>query len=260
MFAELVERSAARSGSWLCVGLDPRPEQIPASFGSTAHGMLRYVQWLVGETAPWAAAYKANLAFYLRWGPPGLRALQRIVECIHAEAEGPLILDAKWGDISSTAAAYAAAAERLGVDAVTCSVYMGEDAVTPLLAKGLFAFVLTLPSNPSSQEVVDHGHPPLYLKVTELAARLERERPGQVGLVVGATRPTAAGEVHRAAPHLPWLVPGVGPQGGQLAQVLEAAPSHVSLVNMSRAVAGAADPAVAARQLAQQIRAARERA
>ncbi|MFO8034973.1 MAG: orotidine-5'-phosphate decarboxylase [Candidatus Bipolaricaulota bacterium] len=258
MFLSRLEEGVARSQSWLCVGLDPRAGEIPASFGGTARGMLRHLKRLVDSTEPRAAAYKANLAFYLSWGPPGLRVLSRIVEYIHASAGCPVILDGKWGDIASTAAAYAAAAERLGVDAVTSSVYMGQDAVTPLLEKGLFVFVLALPSNPASRGVVDHGEPPLYLEVTSLAVEMERQYPGLVGLVVGATRSAAAGRVYQAAPHLPWLVPGVGTQGGDLARILGAAPGHLVLVNVSRAVAGAADPAASAHELADRIQSAKE--
>ncbi len=258
MFLNSLERGVSKSGSSLCVGLDPQPEHIPTSYGSSARGMLRYARWLVDSTAPWAAAYKANLAFYLSWGAPGLSALGRIVNHIHNSAEAPVILDGKWGDIASTAAAYADAAGRLGVDALTCSVYMGQDAILPFLERGLFAFVLTLPSNEAARRVVNHGQPPLYLEVTSLAREWESEHPGQVGLVVGATQADAARMVHKAAPGLPWLAPGVGAQGGQLAHLIQAAPGHLLLINVSRAICTAADPAAVARQLVSAIESARE--
>ncbi len=258
MFLSKLERAVEHSGSWLCVGLDPRPDQVSQSYGPSARGLLRYCERLVDLTGTSAAAYKANLGFFLAWGAPGLRTLQRVTGYIHRHTEAPVIVDAKWGDIASTAQAYASAAEAVGADAVTCTAYMGTDAVVPFVERGVFTFVLALPSNPASRRVVDHGDPPNYLRVADLAVEVEREYPGLVGLVVGATRLEAAAHVYRAAGQLLWLVPGVGAQGGDLRAVVGVAPHQRMLINASRAVAGAQDPGQAAQDLAERIRSAKE--
>ncbi len=258
MFLSRLERAAERSGSWLCVGLDPRPNQIPQNYGPTARGLLRYCEQLVESTEASAAAYKANLGFFLTWGPPGLKVLERLTAYIHQHTEAPVILDAKWGDIASTAQAYAFAAQSVGVDALTCTVYMGADAVIPFVERGLYTFVLTLPSNPASHYMVDHGSPPNYLRVAGLAAEVERDFRGLVGLVVGATRLKAAAQVYRAAGQLMWLVPGVGAQGGDLREMLKVAPHQRMLINVSRAVAGAPEPGKAAQDFAERIRVVKE--
>ncbi len=257
VLVRLGERGGIRSGSGLCVGLDPRPAERPAAGGRDGGWLLEWAKRVVDATAPWTSAYKANLAFYLAWGAEGVEALGAAIDYIQATTACPVILDAKWGDISSTAEAYADAAARLKVDAVTASVYMGRDSVIPLLEKGLFVFVLALPTNSGARRVVDHGVPPLYAEVALLAAEMEKEYPQQVGLVVGATRVPEARRVHQAAPHLPWLVPGVGAQGGDVGKILSVASDHQVLVNVSRAVAGAPDPGAAAKSMAERIGAAR---
>ncbi|MGC9529076.1 MAG: orotidine-5'-phosphate decarboxylase [Candidatus Bipolaricaulaceae bacterium] len=243
-------------GGWrLCVGLDPHPELLPAAFPRTPRGVRAFLQWAIDQTAPFADAYKANAAFYEMWGSAGWRVLRKTVARVRGIAPRTLmVLDGKRGDISSTAAAYARAAAALGVDAVTISPYMGMPTAAAFLAAGLSAFVLTLPTNPAAQPLVDHGEPPLYLQVAQLVRRLAGRFPGRLGLVVGATRPEAARRLHHCAPELPWLVPGVGAQAGDLTALLAKVGGHDhAWVNASRSLLFAPDPAAAARALAQRL-------
>jgi orotidine 5'-phosphate decarboxylase subfamily 2 len=179
--------------------------------------------------------------------------LAEAITWIH-DADRLCILDAKRGDIASTAEAYARAAfDVLDADAITVVPYMGEDAIRPFLGHGRAVFIVTLPSNPAAGRIVEHGTPPLFLRVGELAAELSVEFAGQVGLVVGATRPDAAAALDRAAPGLAWLVPGLGAQGGDLAAFERAAPHDVVLYNVSRGIFADPSPGAAAKQWKEQI-------
>jgi orotidine 5'-phosphate decarboxylase subfamily 2 len=229
------------------VGLDPYPDRIPERFGAGTDGLRAFLAEIVEATLPHAAVYKPNAAFFEERGPEGLAALAEIIELVH-DAGRPVILDAKRGDIESTARAYARAAfDRLGADAITVVPYMGEDAVVPFLEHGGFVFLLTLPSNPSAAAIVETGTPPLYERVCGMAVDLDRRFPGQVGLVVGATRPGPARALHGLAPSLSWLVPGVGSQGGSPADFSAAlGAGHEAWVNVSRAILFDDDPGSAA--------------
>ena len=245
----LDEARAARRdvGGSLCVGLDPHPDRMPEPFAATTDGLRSFLADVVEKTLPHTSVYKPNAAFYEERGPEGLAVLREVIESVHG-AGRPVILDAKRGDIASTARSYARAAfDRLGADAITIVPYMGEDAVVPFLDRGRFVFLLALPSNPSAAAIVDHGSPPLYEAVGRLALDVERRYPGQVGLVVGATRPEQSLALHELAPELPWLVPGVGAQGGSLAALSAAlVGGHEAWVNVSRAILFDPEPDVAA--------------
>jgi orotidine-5'-phosphate decarboxylase len=205
-----------------------------------------------------AAAVKPNLAFYEAFGSAGIAALERLRAAIPGDV--PVLMDAKRGDIGSTAARQAVALfDALGADAVTVNPYLGEEAIAPLLNRtDRFAYVLCRTSNPGAAEVqglrvaADHttGTPeePLYARIARRAAAWGPG--GTVGLVVGATAPSELAEVRAIAPGLAVLVPGVGAQGGDVEAVLEAGPATAPpagarpggglLVNVSRGIAGAA--------------------
>ncbi len=245
----LDEARAARRdvGSSLCVGLDPHPDRMPEPFAATADGLRSFLAAIVERTLPHTSVYKPNAAFFEERGPEGLAVLREVIESVH-DAGRPVILDAKRGDIASTARSYARAAfDLLGADAITIVPYMGEDAVVPFLERGRFVFLLTLPSNPSAAAIVESGSPPLYERVVKMAIDLDRRYPGQVGLVVGATRPGPARTLHEIAPLLPWLVPGVGAQGGSVAGFSASlGGGHEAWVNVSRAILFDDDPGSAA--------------
>lgn len=263
-FARLEERMR-RQGTLLCVGLDPDARQLAAEEGAGAGERLwAWSRRVIEATADLAAAFKPNYAFYEAEGTAGLEALRRAIECAHAQGV-PVVLDGKRGDIGHSSSAYARAAfEVWGADAITVSPYMGRDSVeafTRYEDRGVYLLCHT--SNPGAsdlQERMVEGRP-LYHLVAELAARWNDN--GNMGLVAGATYPEAIRELRAVVPELPLLVPGVGAQGGDLAQAVAAgldAQGGGLLVNASRSVSGAADPRAAAASLRDALAAARQAA
>jgi uridine monophosphate synthetase len=251
-FFELLNERA--KSTLLCVGLDPRSTSADAAAAECIT--------LIDQTKQYAAAYKPNAAFFEFFGKEGWSALERVIK--HVPAHIPVILDAKRGDIADTAVAYASSAfTHLGAHAITAAPYMGGDSLAPFLKhadRGVF--VLCKTSNKGSNELQTlrlEGGKQLFIAVAE---RAEQHWNGNknIGLVVGATDPTAIQQVRAAAPSLWFLVPGVGTQGGDLAATLKAglrADGSGLLINVSRAIAGAKDPQEAARVLNSQINDAR---
>ncbi len=262
-FFDKLTAAIARNDSLLCVGLDPVPEAVPAAYRHAAHPILAWNQAVIAATADLVCAYKPNIAFYEALGD-GLVTLRATLAAIPPNI--PIILDAKRGDIGSTAAAYARALfDDLGADAVTLSPYLGHDSIAPFAAyadRGLF--VLCHTSNPGAADLqellIDHGPPggePLYVQVARQAMTWSPHQ--NVGLVVGATYPTALAAARAVAPHAWFLVPGVGSQGGDLAAAVAAAlrsDGQGMVINASRAITQAADPRHAAEHLRAAIQAA----
>ena len=254
-FAALEARSRAVD-SLLCVGLDPHPSDLPAPTAAQARDFcLR----LIAATADQVAAFKPNAAFFEALGPEGWQALGEVIAAIPAGI--PVILDAKRGDIASTADAYARSAfEMLGAHAITLSPYLGHDSLEPFLkdpARGCFLLCKT--SNPGAGDlqdlIIEGGAATLYEKVAQLAQSWNTA--GNIGLVVGATQPEALRRARQSAPDLWFLVPGVGAQGGDLAIALEnglRSDGMGILLNVSRSVARAADPRQAVSELNAAIR------
>jgi len=246
-------RASARSrSSVLCVGLDPEPERIPGG----AAGAARFCLDVIRRTADYAAAYKPNSAFWEQYGPDGLKALLEVRQ--GAPADIPFLYDAKRSDVGHTSAAYARAAfDALGMDAMTVHAYHGADSLaefTRYTSKGVYVVCRT--SNPGAADLqhLDAGGRPLYLQVAALAGRVNAA--GNVGLVVGATAPEQVAEVRAASP-LPFLLPGIGAQGGELEASLRAAwngDPAACLVNASRSVIYAADPGAEASALRDRMR------
>jgi orotidine 5'-phosphate decarboxylase subfamily 2 len=254
-FNARLDQAIEATGSLLCVGLDPLPERIDEPVAD-------FCRRMIDATAAAAVAFKPNIAFFEVLGPAGLADLITVLR--HLPEDRLMILDAKRGDIGSTAQAYARAAfHTFGADAVTVNPYLGGDAVAPFLAdpaKG--AFVLCHTSNPGAADfqTLDVGGRPLYLEVARQAAGWNTR--GNVGLVVGATYPEALAAVRAQAPDLPFLVPGIGAQGGALEDAVKAgrdAQERGLVVNSSRDIIFAGDPALAALRLRDAINAARVR-
>jgi uridine monophosphate synthetase len=270
-FYEKLQAAVERNQSLLCVGLDPNPQQAPARYRVEGDDAATIVAWnraIIEQTQDLVCAYKPNIAFYEALGAAGLAALRRTLALIPPHI--PIILDAKRGDIGSTAEAYARACfDDLRVDAVTLSPYLGRDSVEPFARyadKGLF--VLCHTSNPGAGEFQEleiadwrsldrEPNRPLYVHV----ARVATGWSSNVGLVVGATFPQAIADVRAAAPDAWFLVPGIGAQGGDLAATLAAglrADGSGVLINASRNIAGTADHGQAARAMRDAINRVRQ--
>ncbi len=259
-FFDRLTEIAQRRQSLLCVGLDPHPTHMPARFREAPNPLLAWNQEVIEATADIACCYKPNIAFYEALSD-GLETLRKTLAAIPINV--PVILDAKHGDIGSTAEAYALAVfEHLGVEAITVSPYLGEDSVRPFSRyanRGVF--VLCHTSNPGAadlQTLLVDGRP-LYLHVAERAPHWTDH--GNIGLVVGATYPQALAAVRAVAPDMWLLVPGVGAQGGDLEAAVRAglrADGMGLIINASRSIAQAEDPRAAAEALRAAINAARQ--
>jgi orotidine-5'-phosphate decarboxylase len=226
----------SETGSRLCVGLDPRPD---AGGAAAAGAFLRQV---IEETAPWAAAFKPNMAYFEAMGTSGIHLLEELLAAIPAEV--PVILDAKRSDIGETQKYYAQGYfAGWNVDAVTLNPFLGYDSLEPFLdwpGKGIYLLAVT--SNPGSadfqRQILLDGRAVFEL-VTALGDRAAAEgRATDVGFVVGLTN--AAGVLARI-PDLPLLVPGLGAQGGDLAALAAAERSAPDVINVSRGILYAGD-------------------
>ncbi|MEN8173983.1 MAG: orotidine-5'-phosphate decarboxylase, partial [Chloroflexota bacterium] len=263
-FTAFLEKRVTQVDSLLCIGLDPHRGDL-TEFSAQAAGA--FCTRLIEATADIAAAYKPNAAFFEALGPEGIVALQSVIAAV---PDGiPVLLDAKRGDIASTAEAYADAVYRvLGADAVTLSPYLGRDSIEPFIAdpkQGVFLLCKT--SNPGASdlqdlEVIDSsGTAPqrLYEHIATLAQTWNAHH--NLGLVVGATQVESLDNVRAAAPDLWFLTPGIGAQGGDLRAALRAglrADGLGMLIPVSRAIARADDPRETALALRSQINMERE--
>ncbi len=258
-FFEFLEQRCREVDSLLCVGLDPHADDLPQVAASAARDFcLR----LIEATSSVAAAFKPNSAFFEVFGAEGMQALQDVIAAV---PDGiPVILDAKRGDIGSTAQAYAQAAfQTLRAHAITVNPYLGQDSIAPFLETSSRAvFLLCKTSNPGAADLQDLlvAGRPVYVHVTHLAQQWNAN--GNIGLVVGATYPEVLAELREIAPELWFLAPGIGTQGGDLDAAISAGLREDGLgmlIPVSRAISRAKDPAIAARELRDAINAARRK-
>ncbi len=251
--ARLAER-ARDVGSLLCLGLDPAGCRDAAE-------MERFCATMLEAALPHVVAVKPNLAFFEQHGSAGLAVLERVRRLVPDTRL--VVLDAKRGDIGSTAEAHARALfDVWGADAVTVNPLLGGDAVAPFLARpGTAALLLARTSNPGAADFLEaplQDGRPLYRLIVERA--LTWSGAAEIGFVVGATAPAAVAEVRGLAPAAPLLLPGVGAQGGDLEAAVRAgldAAGGGILVPVSRGISGAADPGAAAAELCRRIEAVR---
>ena len=243
IFAKKLRAAQTRADSWLCVGLDTDADKIPPRAG----GVVAFNRAIIDATRDLVCAYKPNLAFYLARGSAGIDELAQTVAAIPRDI--PILLDAKFGDIESSARSYARFAfETLGVDAVTVSPYLGADALTPFLEyENRAVFLLAHTSNPTARDLqearVAPDDEPLYIRVARYARDLTgSSNPsglGHVGLVVGATFPQQLQAVRAANPAAVFLVPGIGAQGGNMAEAVEFGSTDAGIgpvINASRSI------------------------
>lgn len=209
---EKLRAASAKAGGFLSVGLEPCDDYLPQGFAPGIEGHERFLRLIIEATSGLVAAYKFNLAFFEALGPPGWDLLYRIRADVPAESF--IIADAKRGDIGTTAEHYARGLyESFGADSATVNPLMGRDACEPFLAyAGKLTFLLVLTSNPGADDFLLPGG--LYRDIATKAAMWNTRR--NIGFVVGATRPERVAEVRALAPEVPFLVPGVGAQGGEL--------------------------------------------
>ena len=265
-FFSFLEKRVDDCSSLLCVGLDPHSSELKEPTPASA---LDFCLNLIKQTAPYAAAFKPNAAFFEAFGAEGWTALKQVIEAIDEESKRlgsliPVILDAKRGDIASTAEAYAKSAfESLGAHCITLSPYLGKDSIDPFLnypEKGVFLLCKT--SNAGSMDlqnllVMPMGSDmpmPLYIYVAKLAEQWNEKN--NVGLVVGATHPQIMEMIRAAVPDLWFLSPGVGAQGGDLEIALKSGlreDGKGMLIPISRGISRAENPKLAAAEIRDEI-------
>ncbi|KJS71638.1 MAG: Orotidine 5'-phosphate decarboxylase [Comamonadaceae bacterium BICA1-1] len=270
-FVEMLYAAERRHQSLLCVGLDPDPARFPHPWRNDPARIYDFCAAIVDATADLALAFKPQIAYFAAHRAED--QLEHLLAHIRVAAPHvPIILDAKRGDIGSTAEQYAREAfERYGADAVTLSPFMGFDTIQPYLQyPGKGVFLLCRTSNPGGDELQNQrlasvpGQPLLYEHIARLAQG-PWNLSGQLGLVVGATYPEEIERVRTLAPTLPLLIPGVGAQGGDAAATVRAGwrgsaqqTQALIAVNSSRAILYASagpDFAQAARREAERTRA-----
>jgi orotidine-5'-phosphate decarboxylase len=264
-FNQQLQSAWASQGSMLCVGFDPDPKRLPASFQGKPEGIFEFCREIADATADLVCSFKPQFAYFA-----SQRAEAQLEKLIgHLKDKYPhipVILDSKRGDIGSTADQYALEAfERYGADAVTVNPYMGFDTIEPYLKHaGKGVIVLCRTSNPGGSDLqflnVNSGEP-LYLHVAKLASQ-KWNGSGQISLVVGATFPEEIAKVRAIVGDMPLLIPGIGAQGGDIDATIKAgrilnAPGTGMIINSSRAIlyaSAGSDFAQAARDIAQSTR------
>ena len=258
------EARARAANTLLCVGLDPEIGKVPERFQGLEYPLFAFNQWIIDETAQYAAAYKPNMAFYEARGVQGLHELELTIEYLRRRYPGWLtICDAKRADIGNTNRGYAVSVfDAMGFDAITLHPYLGREALQPFLEReDKLSIVLCRTSNPGAgelQDLVSDGKP-LWEHVAAKVAG-EWNEHGNCMLVVGATYPEEMKRIRVVAPELTFLVPGIGAQGGDVNAVVQAGADAQGLgliISSSRGVLYNADPAAAAKTLRDEINAAR---
>jgi orotidine-5'-phosphate decarboxylase len=242
-FRDQIEAAWASQRSMLCLGLDPDPQRFPASIGKGPKAILSFCKEIADSCADLVCAFKPQFAYFA-----SQRAEDQLEELIAhlktAHPHIPIILDAKRGDIGSTAEHYALEAfERYGADAVTVNPYMGKDSIEPYLQhSGKGVIILCRTSNPGGSDIQNlpiNSNQAVFEHVARLAK--EWDQAGQIALVVGATFPQEIARVRAIVGNMPLLIPGIGAQGGDIEATVAAGqitnrPGTGMMINSSRAI------------------------
>ncbi|WCL47766.1 orotidine-5'-phosphate decarboxylase [Leptospira sp. GIMC2001] len=231
--------------SLLTVGLDPEWEKLPDIIKKEKDPFFQFCKQIIDATGEFALGFKPNIAFFERFGWEGIRQFELVIEYIRKNFPDSIIIaDAKRGDLGNTAKEYAMYYfDRLNVDVLTVSPYMGRDTITPYLEHDRGSvFILCLTSNPSAIEFQkwkdkEHDIVPGYLHqaVAKLSTELNREYKGRVGIVTGGTRPSEIGLIREENPELLFLIPGFGAQGGDLEEIIQNSGKR-AFINSSRGI------------------------
>lgn len=252
-FKDKLEKAIVENQSLLCVGLDPDPEN-PKS-----RNQFLFNKKIIDQTANLVCCYKTQIAFFAAAGLKGLTDLKKTINYIKTAYQMPVILDAKRGDVENTSQMYAKEAfDFFNADAVTVNPYLGTDSLVPFFErKERGVFVITRTSNPGAVDFQDLkvGHVPLYLKIAQMVVRWNKKY-SNVFLEIGATWPREIGILRKMAPSMPFLVAGIGAQGGDLKSTLLNGLTRDGdglIINASRSIIYAQHPALAAKNLRDEI-------
>lgn len=234
-YFQKLENRCQKVESNVCVGLDPDPERMPKKFVG-AEGTYQFCSEIIGATSDYAAAYKPNIAFFESLGTEGWHVLAQVLE--HVPKDIPVIIDAKRGDIGTTARHYAHSIFRgLKADAVTVNPFLGGDSIKPFTVyKNNGIYFLCLTSNPGAADFQLWFD--LYLQIAKKVVEWNEDNQN-CGLVMGATHPRHLANVRHEAPDIPLLIPGIGAQGGELeavVSVMRGKQRHRALINVSRTI------------------------
>ncbi len=240
MFNEMLNKKLRSKKTLVCVGLDTDIQKIPGVLLSEIDPLYEFNKAIIAATHEYVAAYKLNIAFYEWLWIRGWEVLERTLALIPNDVI--VIADAKRGDIENTSRKYAETYfKTYNFDAITVSPYMGMDSIAPFLEfedKGVF--ILCLTSNPGAADFqfLSVDGEPLYIKVAQKTLGWNFIY-GNCGLVVGGTNTSEIAEIREVAPELPFLVPGIGAQGGNLEIVVKSATDDFgqsALINVSRSI------------------------
>ena len=261
MIIEKYNQRAKKINSLLCVGLDSDFEKIPEKFKSKENPQYEFNKWIIGETHEYAAAYKLNIAFYEARGDQGVRELKLTMDYLRMNhPEIFTICDAKRADIGNTNTGYVTSLfDWFGFDAVTLHPYLGEEALQPFLErKDKGCIILCRTSNPGAGEFQDLlvNNKPLWQVVAEEVSS-KWNRNNNCLLVVGATYPEEMKKIRSLVGGMTFLVPGIGPQGGDLEKVMKAGLNSEGLgliIHSARGIIFADNPKEEARKLSEEIR------
>ncbi len=257
-FLKKLQEAIKKNDSLLCVGLDPDLDKIPEKFKSEQDPIFSFNKYIVDQTADLVCVFKPNIAFYAAYGLPGIEQLKKTIDYVHSK-DLPLLLDAKRGDIGSTAQAYVKEVfDELNVDAVTVNPYLGFDALEPFLErkdKGIV--ILCRTSNPGASDFQDLkvGDEALYLKVAEKVVEWDKKY-GNCLMVVGATWPEQLKQIRELAPDMFFLIPGIGAQGGDLENTLKNGLNNKKsglIISSSRGILYAENPKEEAKKIKEEI-------
>lgn len=253
-FAKKLQTVIAKNNSLLCIGLDPEPDKL-----QKGQSQFDFNKKIIDKTADLVCCYKPQIAFYAASGPKGLFELKKTIDYIHSRSQIPVLLDAKMADVSHTSEMYAQAAfDFLQVDALTVNPYLGEDALEPFFKrkdKGIIVVCRT--SNPSAVDFQDMqiDGEPLYIQVAKKVTEWNKKYKNLL-LVVGATYPQEMQKIRQISPHMTFLVPGVGSQGGDLQDTLKnglTKDGQGLIIASSRGIIYDQDPISAAQKLKDEI-------